>query len=224
MSKSLNNRVRRTESLSREQIVDTAIHLLDSGGEDGLTFRTLSERLATGPGAIYAYIANKHDLIAAACEAVISRTVEIKARDLSPEETVRTVALAMFDAMDTHPWIGPALTWSAGQLTMVRVLELIGQQIVALEVPIQARWATVSALLNYILGVGGQNAVNTKFAQKLGANREDLLASLSTSWSALPSDAYPFVRSIASEMRMHDDRADFLIGIDLILAGIKNNN
>ncbi|OYO29124.1 TetR family transcriptional regulator [Janthinobacterium sp. PC23-8] len=217
-------RVRRTASLSREQIVDAAIHLLDRGGEAGLTFRTLSEQLATGPGALYGHIANKHDLVAAACEAVIARTVNVQASDASPQDTVRAVALAMFDALDAHPWVGPALTWSAGQLTMVRIIEQIGQQVVALGVPAAARWATVTALLNYILGVGGQNAGNSKTAQKLGANREDLLASLATAWSALDAHAYPFVRSVVTQMRVHDDRADFLFGINLILAGIKSQH
>ena len=30
----------------------------------------------------------------------------------------------------------------------------------------------------------------------------------------------PFVRSVAAQMSAHDDRADFLVGIDLILQGM----
>ena len=43
---------RREEPLSRERIVAAAVELLDTAGEGGLTFRALTERLATGPGAI----------------------------------------------------------------------------------------------------------------------------------------------------------------------------
>ncbi|GAA1938738.1 hypothetical protein GCM10009754_02190 [Amycolatopsis minnesotensis] len=41
------------------------MELLDAGGEGGLTFRALTERLATGPGAIYWHAANKGELLGA---------------------------------------------------------------------------------------------------------------------------------------------------------------
>ena len=103
-------RPRRDDALSRERIIAASIELLDSGGEAALTFRALSDKLATGPGAIYGHIANKQDLLAAACDAIVSRTVDLGAAGAAPAQTVRMVALAMFDAMDAHPWIGAALT------------------------------------------------------------------------------------------------------------------
>ena len=213
-------RPRRDDALSRERIIAASIELLDSGGEAALTFRALSERLATGPGAIYGHIADKHDLLVAACDAVVSRTVEPGMAGASPQATIRAVALALFDAMDAHPWIGSALSWTAGQLTMVRIIECIGQQLRALGVPPEKHWATVSALLNFILGVGGQNAANAQAARARGADRGDVLAAVAGAWSALDAAQYPFVRSVAVQMRAHDDCADFLFGIDLILQGV----
>lgn len=213
-------RPRRDDALSRERIIAASIELLDSGGEAALTFRTLSERLATGPGAIYGHIANKQDLLAAACDAIVSRTVDLGAAGAAPAQTVRTVALAMFDAMDAHPWIGAALTWTAGQLTMVRIIECLGQQVRALGVAPEKHWATISALLNFILGVGGQNAANAQAARTRGAERAEVLGAVADNWSQLDAQAYPFVRSVAAQMSAHDDRADFLVGIDLILQGM----
>ena len=119
---------------------------LDSSGEAGLTFRALSERLATGPGAIYWHIANKSDLLTAACDAIVARTMNARGR-ATPEATIRALALGMFDAIDAHPWVGSALTRAPGQLPMVRILERIGQQVRALGVPDEEQWATVAALL-----------------------------------------------------------------------------
>ena len=68
---------RREDALSRDRIIEAAIGLLDSTGEAGLTFRALSEQLATGPGAIYWHIANKGDLLVAACDAVIVVTTAV---------------------------------------------------------------------------------------------------------------------------------------------------
>lgn len=212
---------RRENSLSRERIVEAAIELLDQSGEGGLTFRALTERLATGPGAIYWHVANKGELLTAACDATVSRTLGERATsDENPKDAIRNLALGMFDAIDAHPWVGSVLASPEGQLPMVRILERLGQGIQALGVQNQAQWAVVGALLNYILGVGGRNAAHGQLAQKRGLDRSDFLDAVATMWSQLDPDEYPFTRGVAEQMRNHDDRADFLAGIDLILNGI----
>ena len=221
MVKKAGSSQRREESLSRESIIEAAIAILDSSGEDGLTFRTLSERLATGPGAIYWHIPNKSELLTAACDAIIARTMNAPLVGATPEATIRALALCMFDAIDAHPWVGSALTRAPGQLPMVRILERIGQQVRALGVPDDEQWATMGALLNYILGVAGQNAANGQLARTRGVDRSDFLEAVATAWSQLDPDEYPFSRSVAAQLRTHDDRLDFLAGIDLILGGIR---
>ena len=125
----------------------------------------------------------------------------------------------MFDAIDRHPWVGSALIWAAGRSPMVRILERIGQQVHALGVPHEEQWAAVSALLNYIFGVGGQNAANTQLARTRGTNRSDFLETVSTAWSQLDPEV---ARSMAGQLRAHDDRMDFLAGVDLILSGLES--
>lgn len=212
---------KREDSLSRDGIIQAAIELLDSTGESGLTFRALSERLATGSGAIYWHIANKNDLLTAACDAIVSRTLGSPVADASPEETIRTLALGLFDAMEEHPWAGSALIRSVGQLPMVRILERIGQPIRGFGVPHEAQWATASTLVNYILGVSGQNAANSLIGRRDHLDREKILEAVATSWLELDPDEYPFTRSVAPQLKVHDDRVDFLAGVDLILGGIR---
>src|ERR1700761_8960811 len=166
---------RREESLSRETIIEASIELLDSSGESGLTYRALSERLATGPGAIYWHIANKADLLTAACDAIVARVIEGLVAGATPEAAIRAIALGMFDAIDAHPWVGSALTQTPGALPIVRILEGIGQQVRALGVPGKEQWAVAGALLNYILGVGGQNAANGQFGRARGIGRSEYL-------------------------------------------------
>ena len=224
MAKKAGNSQRREESLSRERIIEASIELLDSSGESGLTFRALSERLATGPGAIYWHIANKSDLLTAACDAVVARTLQetvvATPEATSPEETIRAVALGLFDVIDEHPWVGSALTSALVLSPIVRILERIGQQIRALGVPDEQQWEAVGALMAYILGVSRQNAANGQLARTQGLDRSDFLEGVSTAWSQLDPQEYPFTRSVAGHVRDHDDRVDFLSGIDLILRGI----
>ncbi|RYX80652.1 TetR family transcriptional regulator [bacterium] len=211
---------RREESLSQERIIEASIELLDSSGESGLTFRALAERLATGPGAIYWHIDNKTDLLTAACDAIIARTMQESRSGDTAKQSIRAVALGIFDAIDAHPWVGSALTHAPGQLPVVRILERIGQQVRAMGVPADKQWATVSALLNYILGVSGQNAANTHMARTRGLDRANFLGAIANDWSQLDPVEYPFTRSIAGQLPIHDDRLDFVAGIDLILDGL----
>jgi len=209
---------RRGESLSRESIIQASIDLLDSNGEDGLTFRALSERLSTGPGAIYWHIANKSDLLTASCDALVAQTLN-EILTTTPEGTIRAVALSLFDLIDIHPWIGSALTRSPGAPPVVRILERIGQQIRSLCVPEQ-QWDAIGTLMAFILGVSSQNAANRQLARMQNLDRADFLHAVARAWSRLDPKEYPFTRSVAGRIRNHDDRIDFLAGIDLILAGI----
>jgi AcrR family transcriptional regulator len=216
----IRSRQRRDVSLSRERIVEASIALLDGVGEGGLTFQALSRKLATGPGAIYWHIDSKGDLLAAACDAIIAETLDAILPGPTPEASIRSLALAIFEAVDAHPWIGSALQQAPGQMPMVRILERLGQLLHGLGVPKAGQWTAVSALLSYIFGVAGQNAANAQFAGQHGLDRSKFLGEVAEMWAGLDAAAYPFTRAIAGQLPLHDDRADFLAGIDFILSGI----
>jgi hypothetical protein len=151
---------------------------------------------------------------------LIARTMNACVRGKSPKANVRTIALSLFDALDAHPWAGSALTDSPGQSSVLRVLERIGRELADLHVPKREQWVAEYALLHYIIGVGGQNAANGELARARGLDRDDFLKKTSSAWSELDPEEYSFVRSIAGQFQAHDDRTDFLAGIDFILRGI----
>ncbi|TYB71088.1 TetR/AcrR family transcriptional regulator [Nonomuraea sp. PA05] len=211
---------RRADALSRERIVEAAIELLDDGGESGLTFRRLAAHLKTGPGAIYHHVANKSELLTAATGTVLASTTGAAGSSDAGEEPVRALALAVFDAIDAHPWVGTQLSRTPSQPAMLRIFECVGQQVRALGVPAGAGFTAASALLNYILGVGGLNAANAR-AMEPGADRTAFLTTVSVAWASLDPGEYPFIRGVAGQLRDHDDREQFLAGVDLILDGIR---
>jgi AcrR family transcriptional regulator len=212
---------RRADSLTRDTIIDAAIALLDTAGEGGLTFRALAARLTTGAGAIYWHVADKDDLFTAASDAIVARSMEAVPPGDTPQAGIRAVALAMFEAMDAHPWLGSALSRAPGQLPTVRILERLGRQVDALGVPQDRQWMAACALLNYLLGVSGQNAANAVIAREKGLERAHFLDTLAGAWSRLDAQAFPFARKVAGQLRAHDDREDFLAGIDLIVHGMQ---
>ena len=210
---------RRTQALTKAQIVEAAIAILDSEGAAALTFRNLSTRLATGSGAIYWHVANKDELLAAATDHIVAAAMDAaRLPSRKPREAIRAIALAVFDAFDAHPWIGAQLSLAPGRTGMLQVFEPIGGRLVALGVPAKARFDVWSALVNYIFGVAAQNADNARRAEE-GSTREDLLGMIAEAWEQLDAEQFPFLREVAAQLPGHDDREQFLAGIDLILDG-----
>ncbi|MFI5845738.1 TetR/AcrR family transcriptional regulator [Catenuloplanes sp. NPDC051500] len=206
----------RTEALSRERIVGAAVELLDTAGENGLTFRALSTHLKTGAGAIYHHVANKDELLVAATDGVLARAMASDEAGGSPEDAIRALALAVFDAIDAHPWIGTQLTRTGSQPAMLRLFERVGGHLRALGVPAGTQFGAASALLLYISGVAAQNAAMARDAEP-GLDRRAFLESISTTPDPA---AFPFLHAMSTQLRDHDDRTQFLTGIDLILAGV----
>ena len=214
---------RREEALSRERIVDAAIELLDHDGEEGLTFRALATRLATGPGALYWHIASKNELLVAASDTIVARALsenDGEDRELTtPHEAIRRIAVGVFDAFDAHPWVGAQLSRAPWESPMLQVFERIGRQVQALGVADAALFTAASALWSYIIGVSAQNAANGRLLVPT-ADRREILETVAAQWKTLDATAFPFVHRVAAQLPVHDDKDEFLAGIDLILAGV----
>ena len=224
---------RRTDALSKSRIVVTAIDILDAGGERALTFRALTARLATGAGAIYHHVADKDQLLTATTEHVIAGVLENHRRAgaqrpgtqfpdaASPHEAIRTFALGIFDVIDAHPWVGTELARQPWQLAMAQIFEAVGVQLHALGVAQNDLFNAGSALVNYILGVAGQNAANARQVP-VGTDRATFLNEITDRWLQHDAEDYPFVHMAAAQLREHDDREQFLAGIDIFLAGVQS--
>jgi AcrR family transcriptional regulator len=207
------------DALSKERIVEAAIEILDTGGEGALTFRQLAAGLATGAGAIYHHVASKNELLAATTDHVIARVVAGVDSDAEPREAIVAIALGVFDAIDTHPWVGAHLSREPGQSAMLQIFEGVGGRLQTLGVPERAQFDCASALVNYVLGVAGQNAANARLHAH-GPDRTAFLGAIAARWAQLDPAQYPFAHRAATQLRGHDDREQFLAGIDLILVGI----
>jgi AcrR family transcriptional regulator len=210
---------RRADALSKERIVGAAIEILDAGGESALTFRALGARLATGSGAIYHHVAGKDDLLAAATDDIIARVMTEVVSGAEPREAIRGIALGVFDAIDAHPWVGAQLSREPWSSAVLQVFEGVGGQLLALGVPGRAQFDCASALVNYVLGLAGQYAAAARLLAR-ETDRSAFLATAAARWAQLDPAEYPFMRQMAAQLREHDDREQFLAGIDLILAGI----
>jgi AcrR family transcriptional regulator len=210
---------RRTDALSKERIIDSAIEILEARGESALTFRELKARLSTGNGAMYHHVANKAELLAAATGRVIGATISAVPDELEPVQALRALALGLFDAITAHPWVGTQLSRGPGQPSMLHIFEAIGSRVEALGVSETELFDSAFTVVNYVLGVAAQNAGNALLVPRDG-DRAALLGSIAQQWTGLDSKAFPFLHAISTRLAEHDDREQFIAGVDLILVGI----
>ncbi|WP_441245340.1 TetR/AcrR family transcriptional regulator [Kitasatospora sp. McL0602] len=93
------------DTLTREQIVNAAVELLDAEGLEGLNMRALGKRLGSAATAVYWHVGSKDNLIALAGDQAWN---EIALPDLAatPWRTAATRMATDLHAMLTrHPWL-----------------------------------------------------------------------------------------------------------------------
>lgn len=96
------------DTLTAEQIIRTAIELLDGEGLDGLNMRSLGKRLDSAATAVYWHVGNKDNLIRLAGDEVWN---EVELPDLGAVDwrTAATVmATSLHAVLTRHPWLGQA--------------------------------------------------------------------------------------------------------------------
>lgn len=211
---------RRTDSLSRELIIRTAIEMLDSGGEKALTLRALTVRLSTGYGAIYHHVADKSDLLATAADEVIVGVMSGAVDDADPRAALRALAVGLFDAIDAHPWVGAEFSRRPWRPALLDFYEGVGRLLDAFGVPEKVRFDAAGTLVNYVLGVAAQNAANARLLTGSGTDRKTFLENAAEQWAQVDPGRYPFVHAATTHLGEHDDREQFLVGVDIFLAGI----
>ncbi|MGW4895798.1 TetR/AcrR family transcriptional regulator [Kitasatospora sp. NPDC004240] len=93
------------DTLTREQIIRTAVELLDEEGLEGLNMRALGKRLNSAATAVYWHVKNKDDLLTLAGDRVWD---EIRLPDLDTvgwREAATTMAGDLYAMFTRHPWL-----------------------------------------------------------------------------------------------------------------------
>ncbi|SDS43008.1 TetR/AcrR family transcriptional regulator [Actinoplanes derwentensis] len=209
--------------LSRDVVVHAAIELLDEHGERGLTFKLLTEKLQTGAGAVYWHVANKDELVTMATDQVIGTALAgLSAEPGTDAETrIRALALAVYDTLDLHTWAAPHVTAVHTMPHTMLLLERIGGLLAETQLPAGRHFAVATAIFIYLTSVTAQDAGRASAAAP-GTTRDDLLRQEAQQWAALDPQTFPFVTGIAADLGNHDDRDQFLTGLDLLLDGLRS--
>ncbi len=204
--------------------MDAAVKLLDEHGERGFTFSLLTQHLHTGNGAIYWHVANKDELIALAADQVLAEAVAAavntdEAISSAPEDHVRVLAVGVYDALDRHQWAAAHVTGTPTPPNALRIMERIGQLTYNPKRPADEHFVIATAIYNYVIGVAAQ-MIGAGATIGQHTNRSDYLAQSAERWQQLDPAEYPFLSAMTTALRDHDDRAQYIAGLDLLINGL----
>ena len=92
-------------SLNLEQVVDAALEVVDEGGPDALSVRSVASRLGVNPNALYTYVESRAALERELVERVLSQSHAdlLSARGTPWRARILNYALAVRAAMLRHP-------------------------------------------------------------------------------------------------------------------------
>lgn len=209
-----------------EAVVSEAVALLDEAGEQALTFRALAGRLGGGVGSIYWYVSSKDELVARASDHVVAGV--LAATDgctaaPDPVDDVRAIAVAFFDALSSRPWLGAYFLRDVDlQPHALRLYERLGEQVMRLHLPPRQAFHAVSAVLGYVTGIAADHGHRPPAESAAGgAAHDDGLAEFVAQWRALDPAEFPYIHHVVEEFASHEDRDQFIAGLDLLLAGLR---
>jgi AcrR family transcriptional regulator len=218
-------RTRSRASHSLESVLAGAVEILDESGAQGLTIRALATRLGGGVASVYWYVSGRDELLDLAADSVLAGVLEATAAvgGGDPIEDIRTIALTMFDAIVDRPWLGAyALRDTTSQIHSLQLYERIGEHVMRLDLTPRQTFHATSAVVGYVIGTAADLGQEPPAAVVSGeVSREEYLASAAAQWRALDAAEYPFIHHILDEFDGHDDRDQFLGGLDLLLAGLR---
>jgi AcrR family transcriptional regulator len=218
MANEAGNRTRRADALSKDRIVRAAVDILDLHGEGGLTTRSLAASLETGSGAIFHHVGSREELLRAAADLIVADVIGDITVEATPTESVRLLMLGVFDAIQAHPWAGAQLAREPWHTAVLEMFLEIGSRLQPLGVREEELFDAASTLLSYLLGIAGQLAASVHISR--GTDRAAFLGAAVENWAARHSSTdSPFVRQM-TRLANHDDREQFIAGLEIILNGL----
>lgn len=200
----------RPARLSRDQIVEAALDLVDRSGLQGLTMRALARELQADPMAVYRHVRDKDDLLGAMCDRILLALDPIApGRDWEPQ--IRRLADQVRERFAARPALLPAL--AAAPVTPTSLLIAADTIALLVRAGADARDASagVNAVFSYVLGYAVVEAAVPPPADQT-ALREAALAHLGT------DDPPPHLDEAIDLMR---DAGDFHAGLGIVLQGLR---
>jgi AcrR family transcriptional regulator len=207
-------RSRGRPALAMDRILATAVDLLDEQGVDGLSMRSLAQRLESGTATLYRHFANRSELVSAVIDHIFGEV------DLDPaaltalpwQQACKSFAQHMFDALSRHGNVAVLLieyTPMGSNALANRELCLSVLLANGFRPPVAAH--AYATLARYVLGFAIQHSAAAD-------GRHD--AQLAAAFHRLDPSRYPATIAVADDLPV-PLAEEFAFGLQLIVAGLE---
>ncbi|MET7276603.1 TetR/AcrR family transcriptional regulator C-terminal domain-containing protein [Kribbella sp. NPDC005582] len=210
------------ETLTREQIVRTALEALDAEGLAGLSIRKLAAKLGSGATSLYWHVPTKDDLIDLLIDEVWGE-IDIPGPELAGWRSgLLLFAHSMRSVILRHPWLpevmytrpsqGPnAMTMGTRGLALIDAAGITGRN---------ADFA-LGTVMSFVLGNTGAEVATRELARRGGQSLDELVAEVRDRTETI---ADPIMRESARRRTTGDIDGmfydSFNYGLEIVLEGI----
>ncbi len=166
-------------TLTREQIVESAVSLLDEEGLDGLNMRALGNRLGSAATAVYWHVGSKDDLVDLAVDLAWHEIALPDPVATGWRDAARAMAAELHSMLTRHPWVlhtfGSYLTYGHGKARYddanMAIYEAAG--LVGADVD-QAITTVYTFVLGHALGTAAPGSLRRRLSRN-GADPEEAI-------------------------------------------------
>jgi AcrR family transcriptional regulator len=226
------------QPLSAEAVIETALRLVDRDGLDALSMRRVAQELGTGAASLYAYFANKDELLEQLLDRIIGEiplpVVPPKSHE-SPESPGGRAAGAAGDwaaVVKRSCWESRAVFLAHRDLVKVarasipvgpnslRYIEAMLAVLRGAGIPDRiAAWGMDQMSL-VIVADAVESAIHASHGRQTEADAEPYLAQVREYFGALPADRFPNLVAMAPAMTEGSGDERFAFAIDLMVDGL----
>ena len=216
-------RARRRRPLSLDSIVDVALRIVDEEGTEAVSMRRVAAEFDTGPASLYAYVANKEELLRCVLERIIEEIVVPEGDTW--QEVVRGFAFQTRRIFQRH---GDAARLSFAHIpsgnAMLEGTERVLGAMIEGGVPDKVAAWSLDILALYVAADAFEGwLMQQRFDDGSGRDPEEVSAEfvdeVHATFAAMPADRFPYLARTTGVMMAGSSDERFGFGIDMLIAG-----
>jgi TetR/AcrR family transcriptional regulator, tetracycline repressor protein len=201
-----------------DDILSAALLLVDEGGPDSLSMRTLAQRLDSGTAMLYRQFASKDEILVHVVDLVLGEIGfdVAKVQSLTWQEACVLVGENVFKVLRAHPRIVPLLVSQipVGPNALVQRERAVAF-LLASGFPPETAARAYSAVMHFVFGFANQMPAT-------GPLHQSSRAELRKFYRGLDKKAFPAIITVAEQLPMISDDEEFRFGLQLVIRGLES--
>jgi AcrR family transcriptional regulator len=194
---------------TREQVLETALDLIDRERPEAFTMRRVADRMGMGVMTLYGYVSSKEEILEGVTTLALARAQPAPATAARWDEQLRSEISALHSLSRRHPnLVTLVLSQSSASPGLFRLRERVLTTLCSAGFGTTTALQALGVLCNYALGFAGAQA---------GAAPVDLPERI----RELPAADFPTLTEVADSYGSHLSDDAFEYGLELLLRGLR---